>query len=172
MESSIQTRNYEVIASTYKSCYDNLLCYLMSYTHDKMAAEDMLQDIYMKTMMIDVISEETARNLVFVMAKRMIIDDARHKAFVRQQEQDLRQSLSLYDDFSVSSKIARDEIASMEGQILAGMPKKRALVYKMYRHEELTSREIADKLNLSKRTVESHIYNSTKEVRSKLKAVI
>lgn len=172
MENSIQTQNYKVIASTYKSCYDNLLHYLMSYTHDEMAAEDMLQDLYIKMMSLDVISEDTARNLAFVMAKRMIIDDARHKAFVRQQEKNLRQSLSLYDDFSINSKIAHDEIASMESDILAGMAKKRAQVYKMYRHEELTAQEIADKLNLSKRTVETHIYNSTKEVRTKLKAAM
>lgn len=172
MENSIQTKNYEVIASTYKSCYDNLLHYLLSYTHDEMAAEDMLQDLYIKMMGLDVISEDTARNLVFVMAKRMIIDDARHKAFVRQQEKNMRQSLSLYDDFSVNSKIAHDEIASMESHILDGMAKKRALVYKMYRHDELTAKEIADRLNLSKRTVETHIYLSTKEVRSQIRKII
>lgn len=172
METSIQTQNYEVIASTYRSCYDNLLHYLMSYTHDVMAAEDMLQDLFIKMMGIDIITEDTARNLVFVMAKRMIIDDARHKAFVRQQEKSLSETMSIYDSYSVASKIAHDEIATMENTILDNIAPKRASVYRMYRHEELTAQEIADKTGLSKRTVEAHIYLSTKQVRELLRKAI
>lgn len=172
MENSLQNQNREVIKSTYQSCYDNLKHYFMSYTRDEMAAEDMIQDLFIKVMSVDVISVETARNLVFVIAKRMIIDDARHKAYVRQQEKALRQSLSLYDDFSVAKKIAHDEIAAMESSFLNRMAPKRAEVYKMYRHDELTAQEIAEKLNLSKRTVETHIYLSTKQMREQMRKAL
>lgn len=172
MENSLQSHNYEVIASLYKNCYENLKHYIMGYTHDSMAAEDMIQDLFIKVMSFDVITNDTARSLIFVMAKRMIVDDARHKSFIRQQEKNLRQSLSLYDDFSVSKKIAHDELAVMETKVLNSMAPKRAEVYKMYRHDELTAQEIADKLNLSKRTVETHIYLSTKQMREQLRKAL
>lgn len=161
-----------VIAMIYTDCHDDLLRYITAYTHDVMAAEDMAQDVFMKVMDLDVLTQETARCLVFTIAKRMIIDDARHKAFVRQQEKKLRETQSLYDSFSVAQKITHDELASMEQHILDRMAPKRAEVYKMYRHEELTSKEIADKLSLSKRTVETHIYLSTKQMREEMRKAL
>lgn len=161
-----------VIAMIYTDCHDDLLRYITAYTHDVMAAEDMAQDVFMKVMDLDVLTQETARCLVFTIAKRMIIDDARHKAFVRQQEKKLRETQSLYDSFSVAQKITHDELASMEQHILNRMAPKRAEVYKMYRHEELTSQEIAERLSLSKRTVETHIYLSTKEMREEMRKAL
>lgn len=172
MEKTLHNQNFEVITSIYKSCYSELLSYLTSYTHDVMAAEDMLQDLFIKMMTLDIITEDTAKNLVFVMAKRMIIDDARHKSFVRQQEKKLRETLSLYDSYSVAKKVEHDEIAAMENHFLNKMAPKRAEVYRLYRHDELTAQEIADKLNLSKRTVEAHIYLSTKQIRQQFRAAL
>lgn len=86
MEQDYNLQNRGLVASIYEKYYADLKQYLVSYTHDVMAAEDMLQDLFIKVMSLDVISENTAKNLIFVMAKRMIIDDARHKAFVRATE--------------------------------------------------------------------------------------
>ena len=52
------------------------------------------------------------------------------------------------------------------------MPAKRAAIYKMYKHEEMTTDEIVEKLQLSKRTVETHIYLSTKDMKSYLRKII
>lgn len=172
MENTFHTDNSKIVASTYTRCYEDLKRYITAYTHDVMASEDMIQNIFMKLLSMDIITESTASNLAFVIAKRMIIDDARHKAFVRRQEKDMTRSLSLYDDYSVDAQIARDEIAAFEGRILNDMAPKRAEVYKMYRHEELSAQEIADALNLSKRTVEAHIYLSTKEMRDKMRKAL
>lgn len=172
MENTLHTDNSKIIASTYTRCYEDLKRYITAYTHDVMASEDMIQNIFMKLLSMDVITESTASNLAFVIAKRMMIDDARHKSFVRRQEKDLARSLSLYDDFSVVTKIAHDEIAAFESHFLDDMAPKRAQIYKMYRHEELTAQEIADALNLSKRTVEAHIYLSTKEMREKMRKAL
>lgn len=168
MENLLHTDNRKVVADVYERCYDDLKRYITSYTHDVMATEDMIQDLFLKLLSVDIITEHTANHLVFVMAKRMMIDDARHKAFVRRQKKEMKQSLTLYDDFSAVAKIAHDEVAAFETRFLNGMAPKRAQIYKMYRHDEMTSQEIADKLNISKRTVEAHIYLSTKEMRKKM----
>lgn len=171
MKYSLHTDNKNIVAAVYKSSYDNLKHYFMSYTHDAMAAEDMLQDLFMKLLSLDVISEETALNLVFVMAKRMIVDAARHKSFIRKQEKDIAHTLSYYED-SVARKVEYDELVCMERTFLNQMPAKRAHVYSLYRHDALSADEIALKLGISKRTVEAHIYLSTKEMRRKMESVI
>ena len=106
------------------------------------------------------------------MAKRMIIDDARHKAFVRETEKQLMASMESMDHSSMVQRIEAADILSFERQHLAEMPAKRAAIYKMYKHEEMTTDEIVEKLQLSKRTVETHIYLSTKDMKSYLRKII
>ena len=77
METTVKCINHEVVASIYKRCYGKLLAYLAGCTHDTMDAEDMAQDIFVKMLSIGVVTEATAEALLFVMARRMVIDDAR-----------------------------------------------------------------------------------------------
>lgn len=172
MERNDNPQNRSVVASIYKKYYLDLKQYLVSYTHDVMAAEDMLQDLFIKVMSLDVISEDTAKNLLLVMAKRMIIDDARHKAFVRETEKQMKCSMSSMDNNSVVRRVEAADILSFESKHLEEMPAKRAHIYKMYKHDGMSTDEIVEKLQLSKRTVETHIYLSTKDMKSYLRKII
>lgn len=172
MEQNDNLQNRSVVASIYKKYYADLTQYLVSYTHDVMAAEDMIQDLFVKIMSLDVISDDTAKNLLFVMAKRMIIDDARHRAFVRKTEMQMMYTVCSMDDNLVVRRIEAADILSFERKRLAEMPTKRAYIYKMYKHDGMTTDEIVKKLGLSKRTVETHIYLSTKEMKSYLRKII
>ena len=172
MEHEYNLQNRDMVASIYEKYYTDLKQYLVSYTHDVMAAEDMLQDLFIKVMGLDMISDDTAKNLLFVMAKRMIIDDARHKAFVREAERQMQSSMSSMDKDTVARRIEAADILSLESKHLAEMAPKRAHIYKMYKHEGCTADEIAELLNLSKRTVETHIYLSTKDMKAYLRKII
>ena len=150
----------EVVASIYKMYYNDLKLYLLSYTHDVMAAEDMLQDL------------DTAKNLLLVMAKRMIIDDARHKTFVRESERNIAYTMDSLCEQSPAQRVEAADILSFERRHLAQMPAKRARIYEMYKHEELPADKIAEMLALSKRTVETHIYLSTKDMKAYLRKIV
>ena len=172
METTVKCINHEVVASIYKRCYGKLLAYLAGCTHDTMDAEDMAQDIFVKMLSIGVVTEVTAEALLFVMARRMIIDDARHKAFVRQGMKQLACTVSQYDTHSVARRLEVDELLERERAVLARMAPKRARVYEMYRHEELSAKEIAARLDISRRTVETHIYLSTKEMKRQMHGIV
>lgn len=172
METTVKCINHEVVASIYKRCYGKLLAYLAGCTHDTMDAEDMAQDIFVKMLSIGVVTEATAEALLFVMARRMVIDDARHKAFVRQGMKQLACTVSQYDTHSVARRLEVDELLERERAVLARMAPKRARVYEMYRHEELSAKEIAARLNISRRTVETHIYLSTKEMKRQMHGIV
>lgn len=162
--------DHSLVASIYKRYYTDLRIYFQSYTHDLMAAEDMVQNLFLKVMTIDTITDETAKNLLFVMAKRMIIDDARHKAFVRDAERDLMQ----HQAFCTSSPARRIEAAnilSLVSRRINALAPKRAQIFKMYKLEGMTADEIAAQTNLSKRTVETHIYLSSKEMKGYLRKI-
>ena len=172
METTVKCINHEVVASIYKRCYGKLLAYLAGCTHDTMDAEDMAQDIFVKMLSIGVVTEATAEALLFVMARRMVIDDARHKAFVRQGMKQLACTVSQYDTHSLARRLEVDELLERERAVLARMAPKRARVYEMYRHEELSAKEIAARLDISRRTVETHIYLSTKEMKRQMHGIV
>lgn len=171
MEKEYHTKNRSLIGAIYEKYGDDVKRYLLSYTHDIMRAEDMLHDLFLKVMQLDIITENTARNLLFVMARRVIIDDARHQAYVRKQQESLLYTMNGMEA-SACAKVETADILAFEQRKLSKMAPKRARVYSMYRHGGLSTEEIARKLDLSIRTVEAHIYLSTKEMKTYLRNII
>ena len=161
-----------LIGQLYSDNYHDLKQYVLGYTHDEMRAEDMIQNLFIKVMTLDTLKSETARSLLFVMANRMIVDDARHRAFVKRLHDGVRLTMSESCPATAVERITCGQIESYEMQHLQAMPPQRALVYKMWRRDDMTVGNIAKTLNLSRRTVENHLYLSRKEMKDYLRRVI
>lgn len=163
--------NDDLVSTIYNRYATDLKMYFLSYTHDVMKAEDMLHDLFLKVLSLDTIMEDTAHSLIFLMAKRAIINDVRHKAYVRNYEKQALDSNDYYDD-SLARRIEARQIFSIGCCYLRIASPKRAEVYQLYRELGFSTNEIADQLNLSKRTVESHVYLASKEIKSYLSKII
>ena len=172
MATTDNSNKTQLIADIYNMYARELMAYLMSYTHNEMAAEDMLHDLFVKVMGLDVVNKETAKSLLFVTARRMMIDGARHKAFVRQYEKDALAEMNRYDQYSVERRLDAERISRLESARLARMPQKSAQVYELCFHEERSAREIAELMQMNQRTVEGHIYRCRKEMREYLRKVM
>lgn len=73
-------------------------------------------------------------------------------------------------DITPDDIIVADEIRILIALALEKMPAQRRQVFKMSRMEGLSYDEIAQKLNLSRRTVEAHVYHVTRELKTLLSA--
>lgn len=161
-----------LVSDVYVRYYADLKRFIISYTHDEMTAEDMLQDVFLKLMTIDTLTEDTIKSLLFITAKCIIVDDARHKAIVREHARQLRVAMECSYTPSDGRRIEAADLLNFERHHLEQMPAKRARVYKMYKHDELSTDEIAQKLQLNRRTVESHIYWSTRDMKAYLRRIV
>lgn len=170
MEPSFKISKAEETAKIFRACSSDLRRYFTSYTHCRNDADDMVQELFLRLMSFDIISSETARSLVFLMARRMIVDDARHKACIRRQT--VHWNKSCVESTTAIDLMACKEIREAEKALIARMPKKRAAIYCLSRFEDKKADEIAMELSLSKRTVEAHLYSSRKEIREQMRNVL
>lgn len=167
----IISQQSDFIARIYERYFADLKFYFLAYTHDEMQAEDMVHNLFLKLMGVDMLVEATIQCLLFTTAHRMIIDDIRHQYYVQKAETKTRNGMELSCPEDVYDKMERDQLLALEEQKLRTMPKKRACVYRMWR-EEKSMKEIALALNISRRTVEAHVYNATCEMKQFLRKAI
>ena len=71
-------------------------------------------------------------------------------------------------DLKTISQVEYNDLAERLGKIVDTFPEKRKNVFKLSREEHLSNQEIADKLKITKKTVENHISDSLKILREKL----
>jgi RNA polymerase sigma-70 factor (family 1) len=70
---------------------------------------------------------------------------------------------------SVEEDLHYKEMEAAAMQLITRLPTVQQQVFRMNKLEGLTIQEIASRMNLSKRTIEHHIYLATKTVKSKLR---
>lgn len=168
---TITDQQSDLLARVYVQYLEELKLYFLAYTHNEMEAEDFVHNLFLKMMRLDLIVESTVRNLLFTTAHRMIIDDVRHRFYVRQAEVRLKNGMELASPTDVYDKMERDQILSLEEKKLSTMPTKRANAYRMWRDEK-SMKEIALALNISQRTAEAHVYRATCEMKAYIRMAI
>ena len=167
------SNDYTTKQSLITEIYNRYYCDFLRYTHDEMQAEDMVQDLFVKLMNYsDMIVDDTAKSFVFTIAKRMVVDDARHQEVVRRATQGFLLDQEQHRFWQDSESLECKQIAEMEQAKLRSMPPRMAQVYSLTRFEGKTSQELADELHISKRTVEYHLLMARREVRTALKKAI
>lgn len=107
---------------------------------------------------------DTVKYFLFAIARNIVTDYIRR--YYKKQEID-----SYMYDFAVTSSneteeaIIADDLASAEQRRLAIFPEQRRIVYTLSRYGDKTSTEIAEALQLSRRTVENHLFIGRREMR-------
>lgn len=168
-----QDKHLRLISEIYEKYLDEVKLYFIKYTREEMRAEDMAQDLFIRLIKYkEMIVNETAKSFVFTIARRMVIDDARHQEFVRRATESYLRKQEDRKFWQDCESLECQQIREMELAKLSSLPKRMADVYRMSRFEEKTADEMAQELNISKRTVESHLLTSRREIRSALRKAL
>lgn len=108
---------------------------------------------------------------LFGMTRNAIFNELRHRKVVNEWESDvLLSETETYDD--ADSAISTADLLEMINLHIEHMPELRRRIFCMSRYENLTHAEIADKLNVSQKTVEYHIGVALKELRKLLQVML
>ncbi|MDL2208219.1 sigma-70 family RNA polymerase sigma factor [Parabacteroides sp. OttesenSCG-928-O15] len=158
-----------LVATAYEKYHADILHYIRFRITHKYEAEDLAQDVFVRLFEYQpMLRPETVKFFLYTIARNIVIDYIRR--YYKRQEIDyyLCESLQTSTNETEESILAND-ILRLEYRKMQTLPKQRRLVYSLHRYEEYTVPEISERLNLSLRTVENHLFIGRKEIRSYLK---
>lgn len=159
----------KAFAALYDHYWESLFNYVVGVIQDKDDAMDIVQDTF-----ITLWKQRSSLNGVKSL-NAYVHAIARHKSFrhIRDNIQKRDYLLSLVDYFINHEESPENLLISKEVQDLIDaeidlLPPKMREVFLLSREEQLSYKEIADKLNISDRTVRNQISNSLRVLRQKI----
>lgn len=160
---------FETIFSGYYSAVKYFALMLLKSEAD---AEDITQDVFTKLwtqpqIWADRDSAEIS-NYIFAMTKHITINFIKHKRIVEDyQESVIEKSLieELFQTDDTLEPIYYKEAELLVHLALKRLPERRREIFVLSRFKNLSNQEIAEKLNISVRTVEHQIYRTMLELK-------
>lgn len=144
--------------------YPKVAAFINGIIHDRDEAESLAQDIFLKILegRISVDNMRNADGYLYTVSRNSALAWLRSKKNVH--------PLEGFGDTADDNPAPDDELLGREllayiSRIIDRMPEQQRRVFLMSRAEGLSNDEIATRLNLSKRTVESHLYAAVTELR-------
>ena len=162
----------------FSECRQGFIRFAHTYVHDEMVAEDIVMEAFMYYWNNRENLPEGANPQAYVLTviKHRCIDHLRHEQVSQDVHGELYQ-LHLWElstrrasleDFEPSD-LFTDEIRHLVARALAALPEQTRRVFLMSRRENLSHREIAERLGITVKGVEFHITKANKQLRALLK---
>lgn len=154
-------------------CYDIYFAALCSYANrlirDPHTSEELVQDLFLELWQTRQKLPENGslRGYLFTAVRNDCLDHIKHKKIEKRYAEEYLHSAIIHYENIYSSLIDK-EIQNIYGQAIKKLPDKRREVFVMSRFSYLSYREIALKLNISVKTVENHMANALKTLKTEL----
>lgn len=151
----------------YHKYVDKVFYFSLRYLRNKEDAEGLTQEIFIKLWEIrfTLNPELSLNSYIFTIARNTIFNKNRKKVNEQAYKEYLRNHLDqVYD--KTENDILLNEVKRWIDKAVEQLPPQRKHIFKLSRFEGLSYKEISSRLNLSERTVESHIRLALKKIRS------
>lgn len=167
--SAIKQDDQEAFSLLFEAYYLDLVLFCGSFIKNKETCEDIVQSIFLKlwadrrTFQI----ETSLKSYLLKAVRNSCFDEFRHQEIVRQYEANCTNSI--LDCYDTEDYILYSDLHEHLHHALEQVPELYKEAFEMNRFEGLKYREIAEKLNVSERTVEVRISKTLEILRKHLK---
>jgi RNA polymerase sigma-70 factor (family 1) len=137
---------------------ERIYYFSMRYIKNKEEAEEIAQEVFVRVWLRrhDLKEELSFSSYIFMIAKNALIDTIRRKQKETIFQDNIKPNTELYSSSSNDS-MEYKELSTLIDRSIAELPLKRKQIYLLSRDEGLTYKQIAEKLNISIKTVETHM---------------
>jgi len=143
--------------------------FIISLLYDKSLAEDLTQNVFLKIWerreTID--PEKSFESYLFTIARHLVYKETEHQLQNEAAMDMIRDKIPQSDEMTeemIDAESLRQYITSLIEQL----PPARREIYQLSRVKQLSNKEIATRLSISEKTVETQLYRSLRFLKSKL----
>jgi RNA polymerase sigma-70 factor (family 1) len=156
----------------YKMYAKRLYAFCMQYTKISEDAEEIVEDVFVKLWMNkeNIRQEDTLRSLLFIMSKHTLINVYRNRVNTPTYENYLETEVEL----SVSDTlhhIEYEEFLKQLNHALQKLPTTQQKIIKLSKLQQLSNKEIAERLSLSEQTIKNQLSLGLKSLKEELNKV-
>ena len=159
-------KSFDVLFERY---YPLLFTFVLRMLKDREAAEDITQECFIKLWLYrDRLKPELpVKNILYKIIRNSCLDYFRSKKEVLKS---LVSSLGteLTDSAKADEMLSYHQTNDILLRQVSQFPEKRRTVFEMSRYLNMSNRDIAERLNISERTVEKHIQLALRDLRGKI----
>lgn len=164
--------NQQLIASSYVKYRDVLHGFFRKHLVNDFEAEDLTQDVFFRLVTYaQILKPETVHYFIFTIARNLSIDYNRRFFKKLEVSQYLLEESDCHAN-TTEDEVCYNELVCIEQKAMKSLPEQRCKVYQLSMHGEYTYKEMAEKLDISPRTVEKHLMIGRADVRRYIAAVI
>ena len=161
--------DFSAFDALFRKYAQSLYAFALSITRDSFAAEEITQLVFLKVWekRIQINEQLSFKSFLFSVAYNETI------SWLRKENSEKRR-IGEYAQFAASLSNETEqsvEFRNMEqvaGRLIEEMPEKRKQIFRLSREQGFTNKEIAEKLNISVKTVENQMTAALKYLREKL----
>ena len=137
-------------------------------------AEDVAQDVFCKLWMQPELwldNDKELDNYIFIMTRNIVLNIFKHQQVEQEYQTEVIEKTFLYElteKEEILNSVYYKEMLLIIQLTLEKMPKRRRLIFELSRFRGLSHKEIADKLDVSIRTIEHQVYLALIELKKVL----
>ena len=167
--SSLKKGNLHAFDELYGKYGKKLLFFTLGYINSTEDAEDIIQEVFLIIWKNhkQLKEQHSFNSYIFTITYNAIKKYFRKKRIEKKHFEIFLNGHESIDNITIS-KVEYNSLADQVKKIVDTFPDRRKEVFKLSRESHLNNQEIADKLNITKKTVENHITTSLKDLRGKL----
>ncbi|MDR1881338.1 MAG: RNA polymerase sigma-70 factor [Prevotella sp.] len=158
---------FEVIFRKY---YAKIYHFVLNTLYDKTLAEDITQNVFLSVWehREDIIPEKNFSTYLYTIAKNQVFRETEKRILSSRYEDYILQTRLNEEDFSTEETIDADMLEETILQLIDQLPEARKRIFLLHFKEQLSNREIAEKLSISVENVEMQVRRSLIHIRKHL----
>lgn len=165
-------KSYNLVAAAFNDYKSQLLGYINHRINNPDDAEDLVQDTFVRLLECGkMLRDDTVKSFIFTIANNLVVDYLR-RYYKKQEIASYMMESAISVVRSAESDVIAGDLRKHEVLKMSTLPIQRKRIYYMSRFMDMSVDEISEKLSLSRRTVENHLFIGRKEVREYIKKCI
>ena len=162
----ILQNNEHAFKQLYQMYYPRVVYFITSIVKTRIIAQDLAQDVFVNIWTNKKQLDPTLNlnNYIFVVSRNVAINHLKKEMLLLYSSIKPEQ-LAISVDNTIENNLFAKEISSLIEMIVSEMPAQQQRIYRLSREKGMSNEEIANLLNISKKTVENQISLALKDIK-------